>query len=76
MYFWLMKKNHLWKYNFTEAHYLILAGPSSPKESPVVAYAASAAPVSTPMVTSRYSERYYIFYDSTRYLLRSRCNND
>jgi len=40
----------LWKYNFTEAHYLIFAGPGGPKESPGAAFAASAAPVRTPMI--------------------------
>jgi len=41
----------LWKYNFTEVHYSIFTGRGSLKESPGAAFAASAAPVRTPIDT-------------------------
>lgn len=47
----IYNNHHLWKYDFTEAHYSIFASHhGSPKKSTGAAYAASPAPVSTPMV--------------------------
>ncbi|KAF0759617.1 Uncharacterized protein FWK35_00005784 [Aphis craccivora] len=58
--FFIYNGRHLWKYNFTEAHYSIFTGRGSLKDSPGAAFAASAAPVRTPMILILY-KCYIIF---------------